>query len=174
MAPVTNDNNKIEDMKTIIQRALIVVVVLAVPSFFVHPFGRVKGERSRNPVFAGAQIDPPTLSIVQRSCVSCHSEQTSWPWYSYVPPASWMVEKDVRDGREQFNMSHWDEYSADKCMQILSEISVMVRNKQMPLPRYTWLHAEAKLIDADISVIDRWSHAERRRLRAEGVPQGDN
>lgn len=161
-------------MTTKIKWTLIAVVVLAAPSFFIHPFGRVKQAGSPKPLFPGAQVDPPIFNIVQRSCVSCHSEQTSWPWYSYVPPASWMVEKDVRDGREQFDMSHWDEYPADKRMQILSEISVMVRNRQMPLPRYTWLHAEAKLSDADISVIDRWSHAERRRLRAEAVPQGDN
>ena len=83
-----------------------------------------------------------------------------------------MVEKDVRDGRDHFNMSHWNEKSAEKRMEILSEISVMVRNKQMPLPRYTLLHPDAKLSEADISLMDRWSHVERRRLRAEAVPQG--
>jgi hypothetical protein len=82
-----------------------------------------------------------------------------------------MVEKDVRDGRDHFNMSRWDEYPAEKRIEILSEISVMVRNKQMPLPRYTLLHAEAKLSDADVSLIDKWSHAERKRLKAEAALQ---
>jgi heme-binding protein len=81
-----------------------------------------------------------------------------------------MIEKDVRDGREHFNMSRWDEYAPEKRMEILSEISVMVRNKQMPLPRYTLLHPDAKLSDADISLMDHWSHAERRRLRTETTP----
>jgi hypothetical protein len=44
----------------------------------------------------------------------------------------------------------------------------------MPLPRYTLLHPDAKLSEADISLMDRWSHAERRRLRAEAVPQGND
>jgi len=161
-------------MNTKIKWVLLGAVVAATLSFFIHPFGNVKAAKSAKPLFSGAQIDPSVLNIVHRSCANCHSEQTAWPWYSYVPPASWMVEKDVRDGRGQFNMSNWDGYSADKRMEIMSEISVMVRNKQMPLPRYLWLHSDAKLSEADVSLIDRWSHAERRRLRAETASQGDN
>jgi len=161
-------------MKKKIKWFFMVITVVALFSFFIHPFGRVKRANSTRPLFSGAQIEAPMLNIVQRSCQSCHSEQTAWPWYSYVPPASWMVEKDVRDGRTHLNMSHWDEYSAEKRIEILTEISVMVRNKQMPLPRYLWLHSDAKLSDADISLLDRWSHAERKRLRAEVLPQGNN
>jgi len=162
-----------KNMKTKIKRALLVVAV-AIPSIIIHPFGAVKAANSPNPLFSGAQIETPVLTILRRSCANCHSEQTAWPWYSYVPPASWMVEKDVRDGRDHFNMSHWDKYSAEKRIEIISEISVMVRNKQMPLARYTWVHSDAKLSDVDIRLIDRWSHAERRRLRAETVPHGEN
>jgi len=59
-------------------------------------------------------------------------------------------------------------------MNAISEIFVMVGNKQMPLPRYTWLHSDAKLSGADISLMDRWSPAERNRLRTKTVPQGNN
>jgi hypothetical protein len=161
-------------MKQKIKWALLLTAAVAIPLFFIHPFGRVKAAHSSKPLLSGTEIDTPVATIVQRSCVSCHSEQTVWPWYSYVPPASWMLEKDVRDGREHFNMSHWDENSAEKRMEILSEISVMIRNKQMPLPRYTWLHPDAKLGDAEIRLVDGWSHAERRRLRAQTITQGNN
>jgi hypothetical protein len=154
-----------------IKRILTLAVVAAAIAFFIHPFGTVKAANSPRPLFAGAQLETPIANVMQRSCVSCHSEQTAWPWYSYIPPASWMVEKDVRDGRDHFNMSRWDEYPAEKRIEILSEISVMVRNKQMPLPRYTLLHADSKLSDADVSLIDKWSHAERKRLKAEAALQ---
>lgn len=158
-------------MKRKIKWILLAFVVVTIVASFIHPFGRVKAADSPRPLFSGAQVETPLFNIVQRSCASCHSEQTNWPWYSYVAPASWMVEKDVHDGRDHLNMSHWDEYSVEKRIEILAQISVMVRNKQMPLPRYTWLHSEAKLSDSDISSIDRWSHAERKRLRADAVPQ---
>lgn len=161
-------------MKKKIKWMVLVLAVAAAVSFFIHPFGSVKAATSSKPLLSGAQIETPVLNIMQRSCISCHSEQTAWPWYSYVPPASWLVEKDVHDGRDHFNMSRWDDYSTEKRVEILSRISVMVRNHEMPLPRYIWLHSEAKLSDADIGLIDRWSHAERKRLRAESAPQGEN
>jgi hypothetical protein len=158
-------------MKKKIKWILLIVAVAVVALSFTHPFGQVKAANASRPLLAGAHIEAPVFNIVQRSCVSCHSEQTAWPVYSYIAPASWLVEKDVRDGRDHFNMSHWEEYPADKQIEILAQISVMVRNRQMPLPRYTWLHSEAKLSDGDVSMIDRWSHAERKRLRAESASQ---
>lgn len=154
-----------------IKWTLFVIVVAAIISFFIHPFGTVKAANSPKPLFSGAQIEPPVLQIVQRSCQNCHSEQTVWPWYSYVPPTSWLVEKDVHDARNHFDMSLWDEYPTQKRLEILGEISFMVRNREMPLPRYLWIHSDAKLSDADISVLDQWSHTERKRLRAAALPQ---
>ncbi|HEY2844896.1 MAG TPA: heme-binding domain-containing protein, partial [Bryobacteraceae bacterium] len=65
----------------------------------VHPFGTVKGRPSPHPLFAGVQADPAVLRIVGKSCQSCHSDRTEWPWYSYVAPLSWMIESDVHQGR---------------------------------------------------------------------------
>jgi len=134
---------------------------------FIHPFGNLKTTNSDRPLFSGAQIDAPVLSIMQRSCQNCHAERTVWPWYSYVAPVSWMVEKDVRDGRSHFNMSRWNEYNLDDRIQVLSGISTMVRNKSMPLPQYLLLHRDAKLSDADIELVYQWGRTERQRLKAE-------
>ena len=30
---------------------------------------------------------PQTQALTQRACFDCHSDQTLWPWYSYVAPA---------------------------------------------------------------------------------------
>jgi hypothetical protein len=138
---------------------------LATGSIFVHPFGKVKTEKDQKPLFYGAQIDPAVFSALRRSCQDCHSERTVWPWYSYIAPVSWLVEKDVRDGRAHFNMSHWDEYTSQEQSQLLAEISVMVRNRQMPLPRYTVLHPKSQLSDQEVQSIDQWGHQERRRVK---------
>ena len=37
----------------------------------------VKSEQAHVPLLAGAQIDPPVLAIIQRSCRDCHSEGIS-------------------------------------------------------------------------------------------------
>jgi len=105
--------------------------------------------------------------VMQRSCQNCHSEQTVWPLYSRMAPISWLIEKDVQDGRSHWNMSNWDRYSSDERQDILSQIGPMVRNRKMPLPQYLLLHSEAKLSDADVELLYQWTRRERKRLRAE-------
>jgi hypothetical protein len=140
--------------------------LLGIASLLAHPFGTVKKPASSKPLLAGARVDPGVMQIVERSCQGCHSEKTEWPWYSYVAPMSWLIEKDVREARSHMNLSHWDEYNTEKQQEILAELSAVVRNKQMPLPRYISLHPEAALSDSEIDQIYRWARAERKRLKS--------
>lgn len=79
---------------------------------------------------------------------------------------SWLIENDVQGGRTHWNMSKWEQYSIDDREHILSQIGPMVRNKQMPLPQYLFLHPEAKLSDADVDLLYQWSRTERKRLKS--------
>ena len=140
--------------------------LLGFVSLLAHPFGEAKVPVSSNPLLAGAPVDPGVVQILERSCQSCHSEKTDWPWYSYVAPMSWLIEKDVDQGRSHMNLSHWNEYSIEQQQEILAKLSAVVRNRQMPLPRYTMLHPEARLSNSEIDQIYRWTRAERARLKS--------
>jgi Haem-binding domain len=130
---------------------------LALP--FVHPFGNVKEQSSSAPLIG---VHP----IIERACQSCHSERTQWPAYSYLPLVSWAIEKDVAEGREHLNFSHWDRYSADDKRDLLARIGTMVRNRQMPLPRFVLLHPEARLSEEEIQAIYDWTREQRKILRS--------
>ena len=73
------------------------VALLAVCSVLVHPFGAIKAQRSDKPLLLDSTFDPQVVRTLEKSCQNCHSEKTEWPWYSYVAPMSWMIEKDVHD-----------------------------------------------------------------------------
>src|SRR5271170_7555506 len=88
---------------------------LALP--FTHPFGNVKEQRSSAPL---AGVDPGVLPLIERACQNCHSEKTQWPSYSYLPVASWAIEKDVAEGRAHLNFSHWNDYSTDDKRDLLA------------------------------------------------------
>ena len=47
------------------------------------------------------------------ACYDCHSNETEWPAYSYVAPMSWLVRRDVDNGRAELNFSTWDESEND-------------------------------------------------------------
>jgi hypothetical protein len=142
------------------------VALLAICSVLVHPFGPIKAQASDKPLLLDATFDPQVVRIIEKSCQNCHSEKTEWPLYSYVAPMSWLIENDVQRGRSHMNLSRWNGYSLDKQQEILSEMSSLVRNRAMPLPRYLFLHPEAKLSDAEVAYLYQWARSERRRLKA--------
>jgi hypothetical protein len=49
---------------------------------------------------------------------------------------------------------------------LLARIGTMVRNRQMPLPRYLMLHPEARLSDEEVQTIYEWSKNQRRGMRS--------
>src|ERR1700675_3478768 len=64
-----------------------------------------------NPPATGSLTAPaPVASILRRACYNCHSHETTWPWYSYVAPVSWLVARDVHEGRRHMNFSAWAGY----------------------------------------------------------------
>lgn len=87
---------------------------------------------------------PETRALAQRACFDCHSNETVWPWYSYVAPISLRVASHVEEGRERLNFSAWDQPNED-----FEEIEKVINRGEMPLSDYLLLHTEAKLSDAE-------------------------
>lgn len=62
------------------------------------------------------------------------------------------------------NLSRWQIYDDSEKGLLLAEIGSVVRNRVMPPRRYTMIHPEAKLSDAETTEIYQWTRSERRRL----------
>lgn len=83
---------------------------------------------------------PATRALAQRACFDCHSNETVWPWYSYVSPLSLLIRHNVNEGREYLNFSAWDQPNAD-----IETMVELIRNGEMPTWDYLLAHPEAKL-----------------------------
>jgi proteasome lid subunit RPN8/RPN11 len=107
---------------------------------------------------AGSEVIAPAevLSVLRRSCYDCHSNETIWPWYSRVAPASWLIAKDVREGREAVNYSTWERYDAEERAEKQAETWEDVEEGEMPLGTYTLLHPSARLSAEDREVLRNW------------------
>ena len=105
------------------------------------------------PLLSGARIEARVRLALERSCRDCHSEDTQYPWYSYVPPVSWLIAGDIRRGRRYLNFSRWSEYSIIRRERALSEIANQVKDGEMPLFSYLLIHREARLSEADVEAI---------------------
>ena len=154
-------------MKNPLRTSLVAaVIVLGGVSLLVHPFGAVRAHALAGPLLTGAVVDAETLRILQRSCQNCHSQNTDWPWYSYIAPASWLIEKDVHDARSHMNLSGWSQYSLDQKQELLADLAAAVRSRQMPPPRYTLMHRNTKPSERELDQIYQWARGERRRLKS--------
>ena len=90
--------------KIIIWGAVAIVALLLVIQLI--PFGR---QHTNPPITQEPPWDSPqTRELVSQACFDCHSNETKWPWYSNIAPASWLVQRDVNEGRSEMNFSEWD------------------------------------------------------------------
>lgn len=89
---------------------------------------------------------PETMEIAQRACFDCHSNETVWPAYARVAPISWLIAKDVQEGREHLNFSEWDGPNED-----VDAVVDMVESGEMPMRRYVLLHRDAVLTEREIT-----------------------
>ena len=109
--------------------------------------------------------------VVARACMNCHSNETKWPWYSRVAPASWVVAKDVEQARAIVNFSEWGSQDEAVRAGLLAAACEDVRSKRMPPPSYTFMHPEARLSAADQAAICSWAGDNLRRLAHAGKQQ---
>ncbi|MCA9750916.1 MAG: heme-binding domain-containing protein [Gemmatimonadetes bacterium] len=113
-------------------------------------------ERTNPPVTQAIDAPPAVQAILDRSCADCHSNQTRWPWYSRVAPASWLVAKDVREGREKLNFSEFGDYPERRQRHKVSEVLEEVEHGEMPLKPYLLIHRDAKVSEPEIETLRAW------------------
>lgn len=118
-------------------------------------------------LFAVSPPPPEVAKLVRTSCFDCHSQETKWPWYSRMAPMSWTVAHDVKEGRERLNFSDWPVNDPARASRKFGNISDQVDSADMPLKKYTMIHRDAILSDAQRKLIVDWAEAQADRLNAE-------
>jgi len=122
-------------------RLLLSVVILFVAIQLV-PYGRPQA----NPAVVQEPVwnSPDTRTMVVAACYDCHSNETKYPWYSWVAPSSWLVQHDVDGGRRHLNFSEWNREQRHA-----KDAAEQVRTGEMPQTSYTWMHRESRLTPSD-------------------------
>jgi hypothetical protein len=138
-------------MKSWLKRIGIVAILVLVALQFVPV-------EQTNPPERGEPTAPVEVqAILRRACYDCHSNETKWPWYSTIAPASLLIASDVKKGRKEVNFSTWEKYNEQRKSRKLREIAKVVEKGDMPLPYYLPLHPDAKLSATEHELIVRWA-----------------
>jgi len=103
------------------------------------------GRGNNPPITSEPKWDSPqTRALAKRACFDCHSNETVWPWYSYIAPVSWLVYNDTMEGRRRLNFSEWTSSQRGA-----GEITEKIQEGEMPPAIYLPMHPAARLTAAE-------------------------
>ena len=117
-------------------------------------------EAMENPASQPPLPEPPeVVAVLKRACYDCHSHEVRWPWYSRIAPVSWLVARDVVEGRKGINFSEWPDDEDDRAFN-REQTWDSIESGDMPLWFYLPVHPEANLTEADKALLKKWSETE--------------
>ena len=133
-----------------------VLLILLIGIQFIRPARNYSGAISENSLGRLYEI-PDTVSwVLQKACFDCHSNNTRYPWYSNVQPFGWMLANHIRKGKTDLNFDEFGTYSARKQKNKLKAVVNQIRDDNMPLRSYTWMHKDARLSEEEKQLLINW------------------
>jgi hypothetical protein len=117
--------------------------------------------------FLAATAAPQNIAAMfHAACYDCHSNQTRWPWYSHLAPMSWQIAQDVSGGRGQMNLSEWPANDPKRAWKRMEDMSEEIDQQEMPLKKYTLIHADARLTADQRTALTQWLDGQVDALKA--------
>jgi len=110
------------------------------------------------PIIQDASAPSDIKLILKNSCYDCHSNETEWPWYSRIAPGSFLITRDVVEGRKHLNFSEFADMDAFDSTDIADDILEVLEEGEMPILPYLLLHPNASLSDSQIESLVDWAN----------------
>jgi len=145
------------------------LLAASVACSFIHPWGNIRATKSDAPLMQEMNVPADVRVVLQNKCADCHSESTKWPFYSRLAPGSWLMERDVHEGREHLDMSQWQNFDLDMDVELLTKIASEAHSGEMPPKQYVLIHRSAKLTPEESDLVYAWAKTARKRLRQQAA-----
>ena len=135
---------------------IIAGTILILIQFFQHSYNTSE-ENSAGDISVVVPVPDNVLSLMKSACYDCHSNNTIYPWYSYIQPVGWLLSNHVKEGKEELNLSEFADYFARKKHSRLKQIAETIREDEMPLTSYRYLHKDANLTPDQKELLINWA-----------------
>jgi len=119
---------------------------------------------------SGVLYEPPGIPLLRQGedVKTATAPGPPWPPQSHVAPFSWLLTRDVEQGRAELNFSTWDEDDGEA-----DDAAEAVAEGSMPPRRYLLVHPDAALSDAERQVlVDALEAIDRARRGDRSGPGG--
>lgn len=152
--------------KRVMAGVLLGLVLLFVAAQFIRPTPNRSEGASTAGIQTAYEVPEDVQQLLKRSCYDCHSNNTTYPWYSYVQPVGWLLNGDISEGKDELNFDEFASYPAFRQYRRLEAIRNQVEEGEMPLPAYAFMHRSAALNEQERERIILWVQALQDTMKA--------
>jgi len=144
-----------------VKKILAILLILLIIVQFFHPKKNETVASPANSIAAVFAVPDNVKKILAVSCNDCHSGQTAYPWYSKVQPVDWWLNNHIIEGKKELNFDEFASYRPRRQYKKMEEIIKQVKEDEMPLNSYTWIHKDAILTADQKQTLITWAEMNR-------------
>ncbi|HET9056233.1 MAG TPA: heme-binding domain-containing protein [Chitinophagaceae bacterium] len=140
-----------------IKKILMVLLIGLIAIQFFRPLKNQSAAESANAIAKAYPVPTEVADILKVSCSDCHSNNTVYPWYNNIQPVAWWLNHHVKEGKKELNFDEFASYKPKRAHRKLKEIIEQVKEGEMPLNNYLWLHGVARLNQDQKQILLNWA-----------------
>jgi len=141
----------------LIIKILLAIVILFIAIQFIPSTQNIDGQESTSDISKTVIMPSKVHSVLKNACYDCHSNNTDYPWYSKIQPVRLMMDRHVKEGKEELNFSEFGSYSTRSQISKLRGLANSIKDNIMPLSSYKLMHKNANLSDEEKNLIINWA-----------------
>ena len=142
-----------------IKKVAYILLAILIIIQFIRPARNISSAEQVNHISKKYTVPANVNTVLEKACNDCHSNNTVYPWYTNIQPVGFWMDDHVKDGKDELNLSEFLTYSPKKARHKMEEVVDMVKEGEMPLDSYTWIHTEAKLTQEEKAALTDWASA---------------
>jgi DNA replicative helicase MCM subunit Mcm2 (Cdc46/Mcm family) len=144
---------------------LFLLAALVIIQFFHPKPNKANGDQ---PNYIGKTFPVPddVKSVLAKACNDCHSNNTRYPWYSNIQPVDWWMTGHVNKGKRGMNLDEYTSRSLRFQYNKMKDVIEQVKEGDMPLNSYTWIHKDAILSQVEKNALINWAGSVMDTLKA--------
>ena len=144
---------------------LFLLAALIIIQFF-HPERNKAEGKQINYIGNKYPVQEDVKSILVKACNDCHTNNTSYPWYTNIQPVHWFLHNHIKTGKRKFNMDEYTNRSLRYQYNKMEDLIEQVKEGEMPLNSYTWIHKAAILSQAEKNILINWANSIMDTMKA--------
>ena len=139
-----------------VKQILFVLLIALIVIQFIQPARNQSGQVMRSELSTIFDIPNNVQTLFQNACFDCHSNTTTYPWYSNIQPMGWLIAEDIKNGKTKLNFSELGSLSSRRQVSKLQEVENRIKDSTMPLRSYQFMHPSARLTEEERLLLIDW------------------